>query len=66
MRRATGCRYQAIIMTLLDTGLRASELSAMNVGDVDLETGKVLVKHSRLGDAKGGKGRPACGVALSR
>ncbi len=57
MRRATGRRDQAIIMTLLDTGLRASELSALKVGDVDLKTGKVLVKHGRLGGAKGGKGR---------
>jgi hypothetical protein len=29
MRRATGRRDQAIIMTLLDPGLRASELSAL-------------------------------------
>jgi integrase/recombinase XerD len=57
MRRATGRHDQAIIMTLLDTGLRASELSALKVGDVDLKTGKVLVKHGRLGGAKGGKGR---------
>jgi integrase/recombinase XerD len=32
-------------------------LSALKVGDVDLKTGKVLVKHGRLGGAKGGKGR---------
>jgi integrase/recombinase XerD len=57
MRRATGRRDQALILTLLDTGLRASELSALKVGDVDLKTGKVLVKHGRLGGAKGGKGR---------
>jgi integrase/recombinase XerD len=57
MRRSTGRRDQAIILTLLDTGLRASELSALKVGDVDLKTGKVLVKHGRLGGAKGGKGR---------
>ena len=57
MRRATGRRDQAIIMTLLDAGLRASELSALKVGDVDLKSGKVLVKHGRLGGAKGGKGR---------
>lgn len=57
MRRATARRDQAIILTLLNTGLRASELSALKVGDVDLKTGKVLVKHGRLGGAKGGKGR---------
>ena len=49
MRRATGKRDQAIILTLLDTGLRASELSALKIGDVDLKTGKVLVKHGRAG-----------------
>jgi integrase/recombinase XerD len=57
MRRATGRRDQAIIMTLLNAGLRASELSALKVGDVDLKRGKVLVKHGRLGGATGGKGR---------
>lgn len=57
MRRTTGRRDQAIILTLLDTGLRASELSALKVGDVDLKSGKVLVKHGRLGGAKGGKAR---------
>ena len=57
MRRSTGRRDQAIILTLLDTGLRASELSALTVGDVDLKTGKILIKHGRLGGAKGGKGR---------
>jgi integrase len=34
MRRATGRCDQAVILTLLDTGLRASELSALKVGDV--------------------------------
>ncbi len=57
MRRSTAKRDQAMIMMLLDTGLRASELSALKVGDVDLKTGKVQVKHGRLGGAKGGKGR---------
>jgi integrase/recombinase XerD len=31
MRRATGKRDQAIILTLLDTGLRASKISALKV-----------------------------------
>lgn len=57
MKRWTAHRDQAIILTLLDTGLRASELSALTVGDVELKTGKVQVKHGRLGGAKGGKGR---------
>jgi integrase/recombinase XerD len=57
MRRSTGQRDQAIIMILVDTGLRASELSALKIGDVDLKTGKVNVKHGPTGGAKGGKGR---------
>jgi integrase/recombinase XerD len=57
MRRATANRDRAIILVLLDTGLRASELCALNVGDVDLKSGKVDVKHGIGGGAKGGKGR---------
>ena len=57
MRRSTAKRDQALIMVLLDTGLRAFELCALKIGDVDLKTGKVQVKHGRLGGAKGGKGR---------
>jgi integrase/recombinase XerD len=57
MRRSTAKRDQALIMVLLDTGLRASELCSLKIGDVDLKTGKVQVKHGRLGGAKGGKGR---------
>lgn len=56
-RRRTDRRDQALILVLLDTGLRASELSALTVGDVDLRTGRVLVRHGRRGGAKGGKGR---------
>ena len=45
-------RDRALCLFLLDTGLRASELIALNVEDVDLKTGTVTV---RLG--KGQKGR---------
>lgn len=57
MRRSTGTRDRAIILMLLDTGLRASELCSLTVGDVDMHTGKVEVKHGVQGGAKGGKGR---------
>ena len=57
MRRSTGHHDRAIILTLLDTRLRASELCALTVGDVDLKSGKMQVKHGRAGGAKGGKGR---------
>lgn len=57
MRRPTGLRDRALILVLLDTGLRASELCALNMGDVDEKTGKVIVKHGVEGGAKGSKGR---------
>jgi integrase/recombinase XerC len=47
-----GCRDKAMLLGLLDTGCRASEFVALDIGDVDLNTGSVLV---RLG--KGGKTR---------
>ncbi len=52
-----GARDRAIILMLLDTGLRASELCSLKAGDVDMHTGKAEVKHSVQGGAKGGKGR---------
>lgn len=60
MRRATGRRDQAILLTMLDTGLRASELCALTVGDVGLKIGKLQIKHGLLGGAKGGKGQVVC------
>jgi len=57
MRRSTGKRDRALILTLLDTGLRASELCALTIEDVDQKTGHVEVKHGVTGGAKGGKGR---------
>jgi len=47
-------RDTAIVLCLLDTGLRAAEFTALNVGDVDLKTGAVQVRRG-----KGGKGRVA-------
>ena len=44
-------------MTLLDTGLRATELCSLTIGDLDPKTGKIDVKHGDEGGAKGGKGR---------
>jgi site-specific recombinase XerD len=45
-------RDRAILLTLLDTGVRKAEMVAINVGDVDLETGVVQIRHG-----KGGKKR---------
>lgn len=57
MRRPTAKRDKALILVLLDTGLRASELCSLRICDVDEKTGKVHVRHGEAGGAKGGKGR---------
>jgi len=57
MKRSTSKRDKALILTLLDTGLRASELCALCIDDVDMKTGRVLVRPGEAGKAKGGKGR---------
>ncbi|MBI3243460.1 MAG: tyrosine-type recombinase/integrase [Chloroflexi bacterium] len=57
MRRVSGNRDRALILTLLDTGLRASELCSLSIGNVDQKSGKVEIKHGAQGGAKGGKGR---------
>ncbi len=56
-RRETAKRDRAIILFLLDTGLRASEFCSLTIGDAEQKTGRVQVKHGRAGGAKGGKGR---------
>jgi integrase/recombinase XerD len=50
--RATRLRDRAIIVCLLDTGMRAQELCSLLVGDVDIKTGAVQIRHG-----KGDKGR---------
>lgn len=40
---ATGARNYAIVLTLLDSGLRASELTSLRVGDVDMRSGLCVV-----------------------
>ena len=57
MRRPTARRDEALILVLLDTGLRATELCSLLIGDLDPKTGRVEVKHGATGGAKGGKGR---------
>jgi integrase/recombinase XerD len=50
--RFTGMRDRTIIKTLLDTGLRADELCALDIRDYDAKTGELRVRHG-----KGGKMR---------
>ena len=51
-RTFTDLRDRALLMALLDTGARASEFLALNVGDVSLGDGSIAIRHG-----KGNKGR---------
>lgn len=60
--RPTADRDRAIILTLLDAGVRVSELCALTVGDYDAARGRLLVQHG-----KGDKARYAVvGVRCQR
>ena len=60
-RSFTGDRDRAILLSLLDSGARASEFLALDIGDVNLSTGAVLVRQG-----KGGKLRSVFLGAKSR
>jgi len=47
-----GARDKAAILALLDSGLRASEFLALNVGDLDTRTGALTVRHSKSRKAR--------------
>lgn len=42
-----GIRDQAILLSLLDTGCRASEFVALNIADVDMIKGVILVRETK-------------------
>lgn len=44
-------RDKAILMFLFDTGVRASELIDVNIGDIDIHTGATVIRHGK-GDKK--------------
>ena len=49
MRRSTARRDRVIILTLLDTGLRASELCSLTIDDVEPQKGENKRKTRRWG-----------------
>jgi site-specific recombinase XerD len=53
-----GVRDKAILLALMDTGARASELCAMNLEDYNLVMGEILIRH--------GKGRKSRTVYLGK
>ena len=46
--RAAGLRDRAIIFTLLDSGVRVSELCAMTIADCEVERGRLHVAHGKM------------------
>lgn len=46
-KRASAKRDKAIIMTLLDTGIRASELCDLQVRDYEPDSGKLYIRHGK-------------------
>jgi integrase/recombinase XerD len=55
MSRPSVLRDKAIILFLLDTGLRASECTRLTLGDINLETGQVIVRP--FGSGRKSRGR---------
>jgi integrase/recombinase XerD len=55
MRRHTAARDRALILVLLDTGLRVSELARLQVADVAMSTGEVTVTPYQAGRKSRGR-----------
>lgn len=64
--RLTDRRDEAIVRFMFETGVRAGEVLALGVGDIDLKAGTAVIRRG-----KGGKGRivpfgPEAGLAIDR
>jgi integrase/recombinase XerD len=46
-KRPTGTRDQAIVVTLLETGMRASELCDLRIRDYDQKKGQINIRHGK-------------------
>jgi integrase/recombinase XerD len=46
-KRATAKRDKAIILTMVDCGLRASELCGLTIGDYDAKRGRIFIKYAK-------------------
>lgn len=46
-KRPSGLRDRAIVLTLLDSGMRVSELCALTVGDYDPARGRLRIRHGK-------------------
>lgn len=57
MRRPSADRDKAILLTLLDTGMRAGEICSLLVDELNQKTEKIIIRPGISGGAKGGKGR---------
>lgn len=51
-RRPTALRDEAIILTLVDTGIRAGELCALTVGDYDTKRSRLHIRHGKGNKAR--------------
>lgn len=49
---AIGLRDRAMILCMLDTGARAGELCSLNIDDLSLMRGSVLIRHGKGGKAR--------------
>lgn len=47
-----GDRDRALLMLLLDTGVRRAEMCALNIEDVNLVTGTILIRRGRGGRSR--------------
>jgi len=62
--RPVGVRDRAILMTLLDTGVRCSELVHLDLADLDLAACRLRVLHGKRNKQRGVPFASRCGEAL--